>query len=142
MASIENKLISQDAIFVSNWIMLDLRFAWFKIMILTLIIKCGIGIRILKHDSDFELKNAQFMSIKIFLLHYVGTEVEKKKNLQKMIYKTLNINHSPPKNSFFNIKTYHQFGEFESNPCEVYSMVFSRYSGFLNQYNWPPRVMM
>ena len=27
-------------------------------MILTLIIKRGIGIRILKHDSDFELKNA------------------------------------------------------------------------------------
>jgi len=49
MASIENKLISQDAIFVSNWIMLDLRFAWFKIMILTLIIKRGMGIRILKH---------------------------------------------------------------------------------------------
>jgi hypothetical protein len=38
--------------------MLDLRFAWFKIMILTLIIKRGIGIRILKHESDFELKNA------------------------------------------------------------------------------------
>jgi hypothetical protein len=38
--------------------MLDLRFTWFKIMILTLIIKHGIGIRILKHDSDFELKNA------------------------------------------------------------------------------------
>ena len=50
-------VISQDAVFVSNWIMLDLRFAWFKIMILTLIIKRGIGIRILKHDSDFELKN-------------------------------------------------------------------------------------
>jgi hypothetical protein len=27
-------------------------------MILTLIIKCGIGIWILKHDSDFEFKNA------------------------------------------------------------------------------------
>ena len=43
--------------------MLDLRFARFKIMILTLIIKRGIGMRILKHDSDFELKNAPLFSV-------------------------------------------------------------------------------
>jgi hypothetical protein len=42
-------------------------------MILTLIIKRGIGIRILKHDSDFELKNAPQVKLKnksaILLMH-------------------------------------------------------------------------
>ena len=78
---------TQDAIFVSNWIMLDLRFPSFKIMILTLIIKRGIGIRILKHDTDFELKNAPQFKLKNTISHFINTyQTGRPKYQTKFIY--------------------------------------------------------
>jgi hypothetical protein len=67
-------MISKMASIVNKCFKLDLRFAWFKIMILTLIIKRGIGIRILKHDSDFELKSHLWNHLKwiiTFLFHII-----------------------------------------------------------------------
>jgi hypothetical protein len=55
MASIENRCFKLDHARSSIRLIL-------KIMILTLIIKRGIGIRILKHDSDFEFKNAPLIT--------------------------------------------------------------------------------